>query len=110
MIYYCLCRIVSKPLIVDFLTTANEGLLRKPVGNKCRIVGSSKLDSLKMNKKIYDNKRPFRVSIEGNIGAGKSSVINYLATFPGVEVYDVCNTGFETNGGDNVFFFYVDNE
>lgn len=33
--------------------------------------------------------RPFRVSIEGNIGAGKSSLIKYFSNFPGIETYPV---------------------
>lgn len=33
--------------------------------------------------------RPFRVSVEGNIGAGKSSLIEYFSKFPGIETYPV---------------------
>ncbi|KAF5270185.1 hypothetical protein FQR65_LT05665 [Abscondita terminalis] len=31
--------------------------------------------------------RPFRVSIEGNIGAGKSTLIKYFSSFSGIETY-----------------------
>ncbi|KAK4873585.1 hypothetical protein RN001_012945 [Aquatica leii] len=31
--------------------------------------------------------RPFRVSIEGNIGAGKSTLIKYFSNFAGIETY-----------------------
>ncbi|XP_025836514.1 deoxynucleoside kinase-like [Agrilus planipennis] len=31
--------------------------------------------------------RPFRVSVEGNIGAGKSTFIKYFSKFPGIETY-----------------------
>lgn len=33
--------------------------------------------------------RPFRVSIEGNIGAGKSTMIKYFTSFSGIETYTV---------------------
>lgn len=33
--------------------------------------------------------RPFRVSVEGNIGAGKSSMMQYFSTFPGIETHMV---------------------
>lgn len=33
--------------------------------------------------------RPFRVSIEGNIGAGKSTLIKYFKDQQGIEVYPV---------------------
>lgn len=33
--------------------------------------------------------RPFRISIEGNIGAGKSTLIKYFSQFPGIETYPV---------------------
>jgi deoxynucleoside kinase len=32
-------------------------------------------------------KRPFRVSVEGNIGAGKSTLIEYFNSFSGIETY-----------------------
>lgn len=31
--------------------------------------------------------RPFKVSIEGNIGSGKSTLIRYFSKFPGIETY-----------------------
>jgi deoxynucleoside kinase len=34
-------------------------------------------------------KRPFRVSVEGNIGAGKSTLIEYFNSFSGIETYRV---------------------
>lgn len=34
-------------------------------------------------------KRPFRVSIEGNIGAGKSTLIDYFSQISGIETYGV---------------------
>lgn len=33
--------------------------------------------------------RPFRVSVEGNIGAGKSTLIKYFSNIPGIETYAV---------------------
>lgn len=47
---------------------------------------SENIDTLLNSEKVL---RPFRVSVEGNIGAGKSSVIKYLAQQPLVEVYHV---------------------
>lgn len=35
------------------------------------------------------NKRPFRVSIEGNIGSGKSTCIKYFDKYPNVEKHAV---------------------
>lgn len=34
-------------------------------------------------------KRPFRVSIEGNIGSGKSTCINFFEKYPNVETHAV---------------------
>lgn len=35
------------------------------------------------------SRRPFRVSIEGNIGSGKSTCIKYFEKFPNVEAHAV---------------------
>lgn len=40
-----------------------------------------------MNKQII--KRPFRVSIEGNVGSGKSTLIKYFENFKEVEANPV---------------------
>lgn len=36
--------------------------------------------------------RPFRLSVEGNIGAGKTEFINYFKNLPGIQVYPVIKT------------------
>lgn len=56
---------------------------------KSTFVGLSPLNKLTNVKTPTD--RPFRVSIEGNIGAGKSTLINYFHNIPGIETYGVCN-------------------
>lgn len=33
--------------------------------------------------------KPFRVTVEGNIGAGKSTFINHFCTFPDVDIHMV---------------------
>ena len=35
-------------------------------------------------------KRPFVVSVEGNIGSGKSSFLKHFQSQPGVKTYSVC--------------------
>jgi deoxyadenosine/deoxycytidine kinase len=40
--------------------------------------------------------KPFRVSIEGNIGAGKSTLITHFSCFPDVDAHQVsCYIKFE---------------
>jgi ABC-type thiamine transport system ATPase subunit len=40
--------------------------------------------------------KPFRVSVEGNIGAGKSTLITHFSGFPDVDAYMVsCFTNFQ---------------
>jgi KaiC/GvpD/RAD55 family RecA-like ATPase len=34
-------------------------------------------------------KRPFVVSVEGNIGSGKSSFLTHFQSYPGVKIYSV---------------------
>ncbi|KAJ8936372.1 hypothetical protein NQ314_012391, partial [Rhamnusium bicolor] len=52
---------------------------------KTNFVGISPLRELTNVKTPSD--RPFRVSIEGNIGAGKSTLIKYFANMQGIETY-----------------------
>lgn len=54
---------------------------------KTNFVGISPLKELTNVKTPTD--RPFRVSIEGNIGAGKSTLIKYFAGMEGIETYAV---------------------
>lgn len=54
---------------------------------KTNFVGISPLKELTNVKTPTD--RPFRVSIEGNIGAGKSTLIKYFAGIEGIETYAV---------------------
>lgn len=54
---------------------------------KSTFVGLSPLNQLTNVKTPSD--RPFRVSIEGNIGAGKSTLIKYFKDFDGIETYAV---------------------
>lgn len=42
-------------------------------------------------------KRPFRVSIEGNIGSGKSTCIKYFEKYSNVETHAVSNHFTETH-------------
>jgi hypothetical protein len=43
--------------------------------------------------------KPFRVSIEGNIGAGKSTLITHFSSFPDVDAHVVsCYIKFEKYG------------
>ncbi|KAF5287481.1 hypothetical protein FQA39_LY04109 [Lamprigera yunnana] len=57
---------------------------RSPL-NKVNLVGLSPQRELTNIKTPTD--RPFRVSIEGNIGAGKSTLIKYFSNFNGIETY-----------------------
>ncbi|XP_018572038.1 deoxynucleoside kinase-like isoform X2 [Anoplophora glabripennis] len=52
---------------------------------KTNFVGISPLRELTNVKTPTD--RPFRVSIEGNIGAGKSTLIKYFSSMPGIETF-----------------------
>ncbi|KAJ8923106.1 hypothetical protein NQ315_001659 [Exocentrus adspersus] len=52
---------------------------------KTNFVGISPMKELTNVKTPTD--RPFRVSIEGNIGAGKSTLINYFSKMPGIETF-----------------------
>lgn len=54
---------------------------------KTTFVGLSPLNKLTNVKTPTD--RPFRVSVEGNIGAGKSTLIKYFQNFAGIETYPV---------------------
>lgn len=54
---------------------------------KTNFVGISPLKELTNVKTPTD--RPFRVSIEGNIGAGKSTLIKYFSNIPGIETFAV---------------------
>lgn len=54
---------------------------------KTTFVGLSPLNKLTNVKTPTD--RPFRVSIEGNIGAGKSTLIEYFKHIQGIETYAV---------------------
>lgn len=54
---------------------------------KTTFVGLSPLNKLTNVKTPTD--RPFRVSIEGNIGAGKSTLIKYFKDMRGIETYAV---------------------
>ncbi|XP_044252627.1 deoxynucleoside kinase-like isoform X2 [Tribolium madens] len=61
--------------------------------------GFRKRDLNLLNRKIGQTmesvgKRPFRVSIEGNIGAGKSTLIDYFSRISGIETYGVSYLGF----------------
>lgn len=52
---------------------------------------ASRLRALKFKQLPKMPKAPFKVAIEGNIGAGKSTLIDYYSQFPNVEVYPVRN-------------------
>ncbi|CAG9865265.1 unnamed protein product [Phyllotreta striolata] len=52
---------------------------------KTNFVGLSPLGELTNIKTPTD--RPFRVSVEGNIGAGKSTLIKYFQQTPGIDTY-----------------------
>ena len=39
------------------------------------------------NKDTLNTKRPFVVSIEGNIGSGKSTMINYFKNFTDIQIH-----------------------
>ncbi|CAG9830688.1 unnamed protein product [Diabrotica balteata] len=52
---------------------------------KTSFVGISPMRELTNVKTPVD--RPFRVSVEGNIGAGKSTLIKYFQNMPGIETY-----------------------
>lgn len=54
---------------------------------KTNFVGISPMRELTNVKTPSD--RPFRVSIEGNIGAGKSTLIKYFQHMPVIETYVV---------------------
>jgi hypothetical protein len=41
------------------------------------------------NESAQQRVRPFRVSVEGNIGAGKSELIRYFSSFPDVDAHMV---------------------
>lgn len=41
----------------------------------------------KMNQNLAKNK-PFRVSVEGNIGSGKSTLMKYFQRFPYIQTHD----------------------
>lgn len=56
--------------------------------NKIAFTGFSPAKNLNI---ASPSNRPFRVSVEGNIGAGKSTLINYFSPFPGIEIYPVSN-------------------
>lgn len=43
----------------------------------------------KYNNLFKMSKTPFRVAVEGNIGAGKSTLIDYYKSYPNVDVYPV---------------------
>ncbi|KAJ8986168.1 hypothetical protein NQ317_005642 [Molorchus minor] len=53
--------------------------------NKTNFVGISPLKELTNITTPTD--RPFRVSIEGNIGAGKSTLVKYFENMPNIETY-----------------------
>lgn len=67
--------------------TADSSEQESP-NKKTKFVGISPLKELTNITTPTD--RPFRVSVEGNIGAGKSSLINYFSKFPGIETFPVC--------------------
>ncbi|KAK9888150.1 hypothetical protein WA026_000419 [Henosepilachna vigintioctopunctata] len=53
--------------------------------------------------------RPFRVAIEGNIGAGKSTCIDYFKRFPSVETYGEPIDWWRNVDGDNLLeLLYTD--
>ncbi|EFA08299.2 Deoxynucleoside kinase-like Protein [Tribolium castaneum] len=49
-----------------------------------------------------ERKRPFRVSIEGNIGAGKSTLIDYFSRISGIETYGEPIETWRNVNGDNL--------
>lgn len=65
---------------------------------KVPFVGISPLKEF--NFKI-PRERTFKVSVEGNIGAGKSTLIKYFEGMPGIETYAVSRECFvfDWNGG-----------
>jgi len=68
---------------------------------KTNFVGISPLKELTNVKTPTD--RPFRVSIEGNIGAGKSTLIKYFAGMEGIETYAVYKCMAQTTQYFKVF-------
>lgn len=56
-------------------------------GNRSKFLGISPLKEVTNISTPTD--RPFRVSIEGNIGAGKSTLIEYFKSYPEIEAYGV---------------------
>lgn len=58
-----------------------------PTKRKYNIVVLSPENTL--NNVTTPSNRPFRVSVEGNIGAGKSTMLKYFSSFAGIETYMV---------------------
>ena len=67
----------------------NENILKDLVGNTIRSHGE-KENSLKNEKMISEKcmkNKPFVVAIEGNIGSGKSTMINYFKDFKDIQIH-----------------------
>lgn len=86
---------------MDLVGNTNKATKRAPEAvfhNSPKKVNFNGITPLKNFKDVETpTDRPFRVSIEGNIGAGKSTLIKYFENMPGIETYPVC---------DHVFFYF----
>ncbi|KAJ8957350.1 hypothetical protein NQ318_004829 [Aromia moschata] len=75
--------------------------------NNTNFVGISPLKEL--TNVVTPSDRPFKVSIEGNIGAGKSTLIKYFQNIPGIETYgEPIETWRNLNGHNLLDLMYSD--
>jgi len=80
---------VCKNYTLLILFKMNENILKDLVGNTIRSHGE-KENSLKNEKMISEKcmkNKPFVVAIEGNIGSGKSTMINYFKDFKDIQIH-----------------------
>ncbi|CAH1383211.1 unnamed protein product [Tenebrio molitor] len=75
-----LTRVISCGRCVCNGTTLTRGLSSKSARRSHQRRGPARMET-------PCAKRPFRVSVEGNIGAGKSTLIEYFNSFSGIETY-----------------------
>ncbi|KAL3272675.1 hypothetical protein HHI36_014139 [Cryptolaemus montrouzieri] len=70
-----------------------------PIDDPIKFSGISPLKKVELSKE----NRPLRISIEGNIGAGKSTCIQYFSKLENVEAYAEPIEAWRNVDGENLF-------
>lgn len=72
-----------------FSLLSNDSIESRPFNSKYFSIFPSFMESHLESIQEETIVKPFRVSVEGNIGAGKSTFIKHFCTFPDVDIHMV---------------------